>query len=122
MVINKILNDDVFNHINYDLINYYFSPGNIYNLLNFANSNNIDIKEINIETFLNFFIKNNYFKKDLSFKYLLYDYIELCLKNTSINLKNNYYSYFIDKINNLKKFNLDEESFFIEFQNKILNG
>ncbi len=33
-----------------------------------------------------------------------------------------YYSHFIKKIDNTKKFNLDEESLFIEFNDKILNG
>ena len=63
MVINKLLNDDVFNHINNELINYYFSPGNIYNLYNFANSNNLDIKEINLETFLKLSLKIIFLKK-----------------------------------------------------------
>ena len=34
----------------------------------------------------------------------------------------NYYSYFVKKIDNIKKYNLDEESLFIEFNEKILNG
>jgi DNA polymerase-3 subunit delta' len=33
-----------------------------------------------------------------------------------------YYNYFIKKIDDLKRYNLDEESFFIEFNEKILNG
>ena len=31
------------------------------------------------------------------------------------------YSYFIKRINDTQKFNLDEESLFIEFENKVLN-
>jgi len=120
--INKLLNDDVYNHINIDLIDYYFTPGNIYNLYHFANSNNLDIKEINLKTFLQFLIKNNIFKKETSLRYIFFDYIELFLKKISLKTSNNYYNYFIKKINDLKKFNLDEETFFIEFQDKILNG
>ena len=33
---NQILNDNVFNLINYDLINYYNTPGEIINLINFS--------------------------------------------------------------------------------------
>ena len=121
-VINKLLNDDIFNLIDNELIDYYFSPGNIYKLYNFANSNDINIKNINVESFVKILFKNNFFKKDIAFKYIFYDYIELCLKKKSNNFKKDYYNYFINKINNLKKFNLDEESFLIEFQDKILNG
>ena len=32
------------------------------------------------------------------------------------------YSYFIKRINDTKKFNLDEESLFVEFEYKVLNG
>ncbi len=122
LVINKLLDNDVYNHVNKELIDYYFSPGNIYTLCNFADSNNINIKETNLENFLKLLIENNFLKKETSLRYLFYYYIELFLKNTSINLKDNYYNYFVKRINDLKKFNLDEESFFIEFQNKILNG
>ena len=120
-VINNLLNDDVFNYVNNELIDYYFSPGSIYNLCNFAKLNNINIKDIDLQTFLKIIIDNNYLKKEIFLNYIFYDYIELCLKKTSINLRDNYYSYFINKINELKKFNLDEESFFLEFQDKIFN-
>ena len=121
-VINKLLNDNVFNHISIELVNYYFSPGNIYNLYHFANSNNLDIKQINLETFLQLLIKNNFFKKETSMRYIFFDYIEMCLKKISTNMNNDSYNYFIKKIDDIKKFNLDEEAFFIEFQDKILNG
>ncbi len=121
LVINKLLDDNVFNHVNNELIDHYFSPGNIYTLWKFANSNNLDIKSTNLENFLKLMIKDNFFKKEISLKYIFYNYIELCLKKTSLNLENNYYNYFVKRINELKKFNLDEESFFIEFQDKVFN-
>ena len=34
----------------------------------------------------------------------------------------NIYHNFIDKIHNTEKFNLDEESLFLEFKYKLLNG
>ena len=121
MVINKLLNKNILDYINGELIDYYFSPGNIYNLYNFANSNDIDLKKTDLENFLRFIIKNNFFKKEFSLNYIFYNYIELYLKKISIDFKNNYYNYFIKKITQIKKFNLDEESFFLEFQDKIFN-
>ena len=121
-VINQLLNDDIFDHVNNELINYYFTPGNIYNLNKFAIDNEINLKDMKLKEFLKKMIKENYFKKDQNFKYLFYDYLELFLKNISLMDNMNYYSYFVKKIDNLKKYNLDEESFFIEFNEKILNG
>ena len=110
LVINKLLNDNVFDHINNELLYHYFSPGNIYSLYNFANNNKLDIKKTNLKTFIKIMIKDNFFKKEISLKYIFYNYIELCLRNTSINLKNDYYN-ICKKINDIKKFNLDDESF-----------
>lgn len=121
-VINQLLDDDIFDHVNNELINYYFTPGNIYNLNKFAINNKINLKDMKLKEFLKKMIKENYFKKDQNFKYLFYDYLELFLKNISSIDNMDYYSYFVKKIDNLKKYNLDEESFFIEFNEKILNG
>lgn len=121
-VINQLLDDDIFDHVNNELINYYFTPGNIYNLNKFAINNKINLKDMKLKEFLKKMIKENYFKKDQNFKYLFYDYLELFLKNISSIDNMDYYSYFVKKIDNLKKYNLDEESLFIEFNEKILNG
>ena len=121
-VINQLIDDDIFDHVNNELINYYFTPGNIYNLNKFAINNEINLKDMKLKEFLKKMIKENYFKKDQNFKYLFYDYLELFLKNISLMDNMDYYSYFVKKIDNLKKYNLDEESFFIEFNEKILNG
>lgn len=121
-VINQLMGDDIFDHVNNELINYYFTPGNIYNLNKFAIENEINLKDMKLKEFLKKMIKENYFKKDQNFKYLFYDYLELFLKNISSIDNMDYYSYFVKKIDNLKKYNLDEESLFIEFNEKILNG
>ena len=49
--------------------------------------------------------------------------IEVNFADISENLANIFdeYNYFMKRVLNTKKFNLDEESFFVEFKNKILN-
>ena len=60
-------------------------------------------------------------------KNLLTNLIELIflkeykLNGTKMSLLNFYYN-FITKIHNTEKFNLDEESLFLEFKSKLLNG
>ena len=44
-IIDKLLSEKHKNKINNDIINYYFTPGNIYNLVNFAEENGYDLKK-----------------------------------------------------------------------------
>ena len=124
-VIKNLLGDDIFKSINEDLINYYSTPGNFFYLIKFVNENNLDLSKIDLKNFLLLLIKENYYKKDISIKYMIYDYIEFYFRKNSLlfnkKLSNNY-SYFLKKVFDTKKFNLDEESLFMEFEEEILNG
>ena len=124
-VVNKLLNDNLQNIINYDLINYYLTPGYIYNLAIFGKNNNFDLKNINLSQFIKSIIGNKYFKKDDFIKSSIYDFIEFYFTkiNSSFSTNiNSQYNYFLKRISNTKKFNLDEDSLFMEFEDKILNG
>ena len=124
-IIDKLLLDKHKNKINNDIINYYFTPGNIYNLIKFAEENNYDLKNMNLRVFLNTLIDNNHYKKDNRIRLFIYDLIEFYFtKLNTPTSKDIYekYNYFMQRILNTNKFNLDEESLFIEFKHKILNG
>ena len=112
-IIEKLLNSKILNLINKDLLDYYYTPGKIYNLIIFADQNNIDLKNIKLDEFLNLVIEKLYFKKDTSIKYMIYEFIELFFsKNISLNNSN-----FLKKVANTKKYNLDEETLFLEIKN-----
>ncbi len=125
-ITNKILKNNIFDLINHDLISYYSTPGEIINLINFSNNKSINLIEYNLIEFLKLLIDNNYYKKDKYVKNLLINLIELFflkeykLSNTRESLLNFYYN-FITKIHNTEKFNLDEESLFLEFKSQLLN-
>jgi DNA polymerase-3 subunit delta' len=126
-IANKILNKNFFNLVNQDLIDYYNTPGEIINLINFSKDKGINLKNYTLINFLNLLIDNGYYKKNEFVKSLLLNYIELFfLKEYKFShTKNsllNFYHNFINKINNTDKFNLDEESLFLEFKSKLLNG
>ena len=124
-ITNKLLGDDVFNRINQDLLNYYSTPGKIYRLINFFESNNYDLKKYNLKDFLKLIIKDSLYKKNVVVKNIVFEYVELFFRKNISNIKINpfdAYNYFVKKINDTKKFNLDEESLFMEFEYKILNG
>tara|TARA_B110001450_G_scaffold49970_1_gene46572 strand:- start:356 stop:742 length:387 start_codon:yes stop_codon:yes gene_type:complete len=124
---NLILNKNIFDLINKDLINYYNTPGEIINLINFSNEKNINLKEYTLISFLNFLIDNGHYKKNKFVKNILINFIELFflkeykLTSTKKSLLILYHN-FINKIHNTEKFNLDEESLFLEIKSKLLNG
>ena len=96
-------------------------------VINFSSVTKFDLSELDLKEFLVNLIDEKYYKKNDFIKNNIYKYIECYFLNL-MNLKysrnkiNAFYSEFIRKIYDLKKFNLDEESFFIELKTKILNG
>ena len=124
-IAEKLIQNKLNEVINDELINYYSTPGNIFYLFNFAKDNEYDLKNTNLKEFLKMVIKNNDYKKNEEIKFIIFDFIELYFNklNLSISTKlNEKYHYFLGRISNTKKFNLDYESLFMEFEEQILNG
>ena len=124
-IANKILDNNYNEFLNEDLVNNYSTPGEILNLIDFANKNDIDLIETNLKDFIKKIIMEKLYKKNNSIKNLIYSLMEFYFrKNVSVtNIKLiNSYNYFLKKIENTKTFNLDEETLFMEFEDSILNG
>ena len=124
-IANKILDNNYNEFLNEDLVNNYSTPGEILNLIDFANINDIDLIETNLKDFIKKIIMEKLYKKNNSIKNLVYSLMEFYFrKNVSVtNIKLiNSYNYFLKKIENTKTFNLDEETLFMEFEDSILNG
>ncbi len=124
-ITNKILGENLMDLINDQVINNYSTPGSILNLLDFATKNDVNLKEINLKNFIKSILKEKKYKKDQFIKYLLYSLIEIYFsKNVSVkNIKLlNIRNYFLNKINNTKIFNLDDETLLMEFEDRVLNG
>ena len=121
----KLIGINLDNLINKDLINYYSTPGNIYNLAKFSEINEYILLNMDLKRFLEVIIEESHYKKDNIIKYQIFDYIEFYLRKMKLSFNseiNDKYNYFIKRIFFTKKFNLDEESLFIEFREEILNG
>ena len=126
-ITNKIIHGDVNQIINIDLINHYNTVGDFINLINFSLSSNLEVSNLNLKKFLLTVIENKYYKKDNFIKNNIYKFVEFYFSKL-MNLNKSHkqipflYESFIKKIFYLKKFNLDEEAFFIELKAKVLNG
>jgi len=124
--VNRIIKKDIYNLISKDLIHHYNTTGDFVNLINFSVISKIDLSEISLKNFLIKLIDEKYYKKDFFIKNNIYKYVEFYLLSlmkfkTSRNKISFLYKNFINKIHDLKKFNLDDESFFIEFKSKVLD-
>ena len=120
-VSNKLINRNVSDVINSNLLDYYASPGKIYNLIKFSEENKIDLKEIDLYNLINIIISKNFYKKNNLIQNLILDFIELYLVKNISKKYSEFYTYFLKKIDKTRRFNLDFESLLIEFKLKILN-
>ena len=124
-IINHLLNDNINNVINNELIDSYVTPGKLLKLIKLSDEFNLDLVNFDLDTTLKTLIREKIYKKDKSIIETIYSFIELYFRN-NISIKNisllNSYHLFLKKINNTKIYNLDEETLFMEFEDKILNG
>ena len=124
-IVNQLLNDDINNIINNKLFDYYATPGKLFKLIKLSEEYDLDLAKFDLNTTLTTIIKDKIYKKDKSITEIIYSFIELYFRNNisseNISLLKSYH-YFLEKINNTKIYNLDEETLFMEFEDKILNG
>ena len=124
-IANRLLDEKLYEIISKDLINYYFTPGKIYELAQFAKTFDYDLSNLDIRSFLKIFIKNQHYKKNDTMKYLVFNLLEMYLGKLTYDFKSNMLDqteYFLKRISDTKRYNLDEESLFLELEERILNG
>jgi DNA polymerase-3 subunit delta' len=125
-ITNCLLNDDLLNYINKDLLNYYSTPGDYINMIDFFSEKQIKLKDFTLIELLIYLIDNSLYRKNQFVKNLIINLIELYFlkiyrfSSMKQNILINYNS-FIQKVNDVNTFNLDEESLFMEFKSKLLN-
>ena len=123
-IVDNYFGYEIFESMPSDFSNYYSSPSFLISLITFFKNNSIDFESMKIENLILEIIKNKYYSKDIFIYDNIKTFIELFFyknmiigKNISFKLKDFYYF----KLNNIKKYNLDLESFFIEFKENIIS-
>lgn len=121
-IVNNLINDDIFKFVDKDLLNYYFSAGDILNIYNFSIEYKLDFSEMNISNLIQIIIKDKIYKKDTQLKDLIWNFIEIFFSKKGYSL-NNYKNYLdhIKLVENTKKFNLDIDSVFVKLQTNYTN-
>ena len=123
--INEILKMQ-YNDLNSDFKNKYLSPIFFQDLLKYCEDNKLEIKKININKLLiNIFSNQNYKKNEFLHEHFLL-IIQLFFYKLIINNKNTekYFSslkYFTTRFDDVNKYNLDFESYLIEFKHVVFN-
>ena len=123
--INEILNNQ-FNDLSSDFKNKYISPLFFKSLLEYCNKNELQINDINLDNLLSDILKKKDYKKNefvlKNFFLLVQLFLYKKIRNEQNNNKYFYLlKYFAQRFDDVAKFNLDFESYVLEFKNLIYN-
>jgi len=123
-IVDIYFNDEIYLKIPKDFKIYYNSPSFLIGLIDFFNENCVDFINLTIENFIIDLIKNKYYLKN----HFIFDHLNVFVElyfykniNRSKKIPYKIKEYFYLKLSQIKKYNLDLETFFLEFEEKLLS-
>ena len=125
LIVNKYFEDNLYDNINNSLSNFYSTPKFLILLVNYLKENDLSLVDTNINFLIKNIIVNKHYNKNTFVKDNLNYIIELFFYNHINITKTISYKvkeYYYNKLLNIRKFNLDYETFFLEFEDNLLNG
>ena len=124
-IASNLANINLKNFFNESIFNHYLTVGDFLYLFKYSKNNKLDIKNLSLNDLLLYLINFKIYKNNPELINLIFKLIETYFYYSFLNNKNldiyKLYEYFIKKINYTNKFNLDIESLFLEFKNKVTN-
>jgi len=123
-IVNEYFSENIYDTISKDFLNIYSNPSFIIHLINYFKENSLNFSKLTIENLIYFIIKNKHYTKNPFISENINILVELffyknisCDSEASFNIK----KYFYLKLNKIQIYNLDLESFFLEFQQKLIS-
>ena len=124
-IINDLYPEVGYDSISNDFIHFSNSLTILIDFLTICINEKIDFNKVSIEVFLKYIFDNNLYKKKDFKKVDFKNFIEIFFLRKVNNLPNEklfkLYSYFNKKYEKFNKYNLDMESYFLEFNSKLLH-
>jgi len=124
-IFEKLTNVKKDTFFNEEIINNYVTIGELIFLYNFSIVHKLNLNKMNMKSLITYLFNYKNYKKEPEVLNLIYKLIQSYIYQSFIKTKNlnNYFFYksFIKKSDNVNKFNLDVDSLFLEFKNKIFN-
>ena len=124
LIINNYFNEDIYDSLSQGITNYYSNPSFIISLIEYLSNNSLDYKDVEIEDIIKLIIKNKDYTKNKFINENINLLVELFFFNKVKHNNDKAYKikkYFYIKLNQIIKYNLDKESFFLEFQQRLLS-
>ena len=123
-IIKNYYNDQKIHDLPDDFKDMYLSPLEIINLIKICNIAKFNLNEINIHKIVNYIINNKLFKsqenKDLNIKLFIEIYFYKLFKEIKSKQLYKLINLYNKKYNDVIKYNLDIETFFLEFKSIFL--
>ena len=124
-LIKDYFKDDSYQNLHDDFKFFFSTPFFIINHIYFLRENNLKLNLLDIKTAIQFIIDNKSYKKNEFIFNNFQSYIEIYFTKMYLTSKDSkYYDIFLKIIsenNQINKFNLDLDSFFIKYEHKYLN-
>ena len=125
-ILSYYFETDLYNNLNDDFKSTSLSPKFLIHHIKFVHDNNLDLMSITALDTIKYILDNKLYKKDVFVYSFFQSYIEIYFTKMYAKTKNN--KYYIDLLkiisenNDINKYNLDLETFFIKFENMYLNN
>ena len=123
LIVNNYFKKNIYDQLNQNLINYYSTPYFLISLINYMNEYELSVSETTVDYLLVNLINNKHYIKQEFIRDNLNMIIELFFYkhiNSTKKLSFEIKEYFYLKLFDVRNFNLDYETFFIEFKDKLL--
>lgn len=124
-IVNNYFGRDVYNSLPNYIKNKYLTPSKFIDLINFCIENKIDLQKETLNKFLTNLIKKNIYKSKFFHIEFFKEFMEIYFltKANSLNINKNFklFKYFTKRLNDTIKYNLDIDSFFMEFHIHLNN-